>query len=171
MCRPRRFNTLDYLRAKVFEVCGREPLIEVAIELERQALADEYFVSRSRCNPRTRPRSCSSSQTWVIRSFVQEAVPQRGFLQRFDLQGHGLPYRHLPRLVHHSQSRYVPTPLPADAQQLLTLSTYSNRAPVGWLAHWVELLDDPENKIVRPRQVYLGHDLRYIGATIFLASS
>jgi hypothetical protein len=34
-------------------------------------------------------------------------------------------------------------------------------ATVGWLAHWVELLDDPENKIVRPRQVYLGHDLRY----------
>jgi hypothetical protein len=34
-------------------------------------------------------------------------------------------------------------------------------AAVGWLAHWVELLDDPENKIVRPRQVYLGHDLRY----------
>lgn len=40
---------VDYLRTKVFEVCGREPLIEVAIELERQALADEYFVSRSRC--------------------------------------------------------------------------------------------------------------------------
>ncbi len=50
---------VDYLRVKVFEVCGREPLIEVAIELERQALADEYFVSRSRCNPRTHPRSCS----------------------------------------------------------------------------------------------------------------
>ncbi len=33
---------------------------------------------------------------------------------------------------------------------------------MGWLAHWVELLDDPENKIVRPRQVYLGHDLRYM---------
>lgn len=31
---------------QVFEVCGREPLIEVAVELERQALADEYFVSR-----------------------------------------------------------------------------------------------------------------------------
>jgi hypothetical protein len=44
------------LRTKVFEVCGREPLIEVAIELERQALADEYFVSRSRCT-RTRSKS------------------------------------------------------------------------------------------------------------------
>lgn len=31
---------------------------------------------------------------------------------------------------------------------------------VGWLAHWNEFLDDPENKIVRPRQVYLGPDLR-----------
>jgi len=30
----------------------------------------------------------------------------------------------------------------------------------GWLAHWNELLDDPENKIVRPRQVYAGVDNR-----------
>lgn len=31
---------------------------------------------------------------------------------------------------------------------------------VGWLAHWSEFLDDPENKIVRPRQVYLGSGVR-----------
>ncbi len=31
---------------------------------------------------------------------------------------------------------------------------------VGWLAHWLEGLDDPENKIARPRQVYLGADRR-----------
>ena len=30
----------------VFEVCGKEPLIEVAIELERYALNDDYFISR-----------------------------------------------------------------------------------------------------------------------------
>jgi citrate synthase len=30
----------------------------------------------------------------------------------------------------------------------------------GWLAHWAEFLDDPENKIVRPRQVYLGAGTR-----------
>ena len=31
---------------------------------------------------------------------------------------------------------------------------------VGWLAHWNEFLDDKENKIVRPRQVYKGKTLR-----------
>jgi len=35
---------------------------------------------------------------------------------------------------------------------------------VGWLAHWSEFLDDPENKIVRPRQVYVGSGKRdYVG--------
>lgn len=34
------------LFAQVFEVCGREPLIEVAIALERAALSDEYFIKR-----------------------------------------------------------------------------------------------------------------------------
>jgi len=31
---------------------------------------------------------------------------------------------------------------------------------VGWLAHWMEFLDDPENRIVRPFQVYKGPGLR-----------
>lgn len=31
---------------------------------------------------------------------------------------------------------------------------------VGWLAHWYEFLDDPENKIVRPRQIYKGYGKR-----------
>ena len=30
----------------MFDVCGREPLIEVAIELEKRALTDEYFTSK-----------------------------------------------------------------------------------------------------------------------------
>jgi len=30
----------------------------------------------------------------------------------------------------------------------------------GWLAHWLELLQDPEMKIVRPRQIYKGYDER-----------
>jgi citrate synthase len=30
----------------------------------------------------------------------------------------------------------------------------------GWIAQWEEMLQDPEQKIARPRQVYLGHDLR-----------
>jgi len=31
---------------------------------------------------------------------------------------------------------------------------------VGWLTQWVEMLTDPEQKIARPRQIYLGHDQR-----------
>lgn len=31
---------------------------------------------------------------------------------------------------------------------------------VGWLSHWNEFLDDPENKIIRPRQHYVGHGTR-----------
>jgi citrate synthase len=30
----------------------------------------------------------------------------------------------------------------------------------GWLAHWQEMLDDPEQKIYRPRQMYTGPDER-----------
>jgi citrate synthase len=30
----------------------------------------------------------------------------------------------------------------------------------GWIAQWEEMLQDPEQKIARPRQVYLGHELR-----------
>lgn len=31
---------------EVFEICGKEPLIEIALELEKIALSDEYFISR-----------------------------------------------------------------------------------------------------------------------------
>jgi len=30
----------------------------------------------------------------------------------------------------------------------------------GWLAQWQEMLLDPEQKIARPRQIYLGHETR-----------
>jgi citrate synthase len=30
----------------------------------------------------------------------------------------------------------------------------------GWLAQWVEMLDDPDQKIARPRQIYTGHEQR-----------
>jgi citrate synthase len=30
----------------------------------------------------------------------------------------------------------------------------------GWLAHWYEFIDDPHNKIVRPRQIYKGYTRR-----------
>jgi citrate synthase len=36
---------------------------------------------------------------------------------------------------------------------------------VGWLAQWQELVTDPEQAIARPRQIYLGEDLRDVPAT------
>ena len=33
----------------------------------------------------------------------------------------------------------------------------------GWLAQWLELITDPEQKISRPRQIYVGHTLRKLG--------
>jgi citrate synthase len=35
---------------------------------------------------------------------------------------------------------------------------------VGWLAQWEEMLEDPDQKIARPRQIYLGEDLRHLTA-------
>ena len=32
----------------------------------------------------------------------------------------------------------------------------------GWLAHWLELLDDPETRIYRPRQIYAGEGRRSV---------
>jgi len=96
---------------EVFEVCGREPLIEVAVELERQALADEYFVSR-------------------------KLYPNVDFYSGLIYKAMGFPTDMFPVL-------------------------FTIPRAVGWLAHWLELLDDPENKIVRPHQIYLGHDLRH----------
>jgi len=87
----------------VFEVCGEEPLIKVAIELETAALKDEYFVSR-------------------------KLYPNVDFYSGLIYKAMGFPTDMFPVLF------CIP------------------RA-VGWLAHWIELLDDPENKIVRPRQV------------------
>jgi citrate synthase len=32
----------------------------------------------------------------------------------------------------------------------------------GWLAQWLELCDDPEQKIARPRQLFVGADERHL---------
>lgn len=89
---------------EVFEVMGKEPLIEVAVELEKQALADEYFTSR-------------------------KLYPNVDFYSGLIYKAMGFPTDMFPVLF------CIP------------------RA-VGWLAHWLEGLDDPENKIARPRQMY-----------------
>ena len=100
---------------EVFSVVGREPLIEVAMELERIALSDEYFIKR-------------------------KLYPNVDFYSGVIYKAMGFPSDFFPLLF----------TIPRIA---------------GWLAHWHEFLDDPENKIVRPRQNYQGYTKRDFVAT------
>jgi citrate synthase len=90
----------------VFEVKGRTPLIEVALELERIALEDDYFVSR-------------------------KLYPNVDFYSGLIYQAMGYP------------------------TDYFTVLFALGRLP-GWIAQWQEMLGDPEQKIARPRQVYIG---------------
>lgn len=94
----------------VFEVVGRNPLIEIALELERIALEDDYFVSR-------------------------KLYPNVDFYSGIIYQAMGIPVDMFP----------VMFAIPRTA---------------GWLAQWQEMLLDGEQKIARPRQVYVGADHR-----------
>lgn len=95
---------------EVFEVTGRNPLLDIAIELERIALEDEYFVKR-------------------------KLYPNVDFYSGIIYQAMGFP---------------------TDAFTVL----FAIPRTSGWLAQWQELLLDPEQKIARPRQIYLGEDTR-----------
>jgi citrate synthase len=94
----------------VFEVTGVNPLLAIAVELERIALQDEYFVKR-------------------------KLYPNVDFYS-------GLIYEALG--------------MPAD---MFTVLFAIGRTP-GWVAQWRELIGDKEQKISRPRQVYVGADER-----------
>jgi len=95
---------------KVFNILGREPLIEVAEELEKRALSDPYFIKR-------------------------KLYPNVDFYSGLIYKAMGFPTDFFPVL-------------------------FAIPRTVGWLAHWNEFLDDKENKIARPRQVYLGKTTR-----------
>jgi citrate synthase len=90
----------------VFEAKGTNPLLHIALELEKQALDDEYFVSR-------------------------RLYPNVDFYSGLIYQALGLP--------------------PAMFPVLFAIPRTS-----GWVAQWLEMLDDPEQKIARPMQVYTG---------------
>jgi len=97
----------------VFQVTGKNPYLDIALELERIALEDEYFVKR-------------------------KLYPNVDFYS-------GLIY----------QSMGIQT-------EMFTVLFAIGRTP-GWLAQWKELLLDPERRIARPRQVYLGDkNLKYV---------
>jgi citrate synthase len=90
----------------VFDVTGKNPLLEMALELERIALEDEYFVSR-------------------------KLYPNVDFYSGLIYQAMGFPVDMFPVLF----------AIPRTA---------------GWIAQWEEMLNDPDQKIVRPRQIYTG---------------
>jgi citrate synthase len=94
----------------VFAVTGRNPLLDIALELEKIALEDEYFVSR-------------------------RLYPNVDFYSGLIYQALGLPTALFPVLF----------AIPRTA---------------GWLAQWLEGVQDPEQKIARPRQLYVGADER-----------
>jgi len=94
----------------VFEVTGKNPLLDIALELERIALEDDYFVRR-------------------------RLYPNVDFYSGLIYQSIGLP-----------------------TSMFTVLFAIARMA--GWLAQWLEMLNDPETRIARPRQVYLGEDNR-----------
>jgi len=94
----------------VFEVTGRNPLIDISLELEKIALEDDYFVSR-------------------------KLYPNVDFYTGVTYQAMGFPMTMFPVLF----------AIPRTS---------------GWMAQWAEMVRDPEQKIARPRQIYVGADTR-----------
>jgi citrate synthase len=94
----------------VFEVTGVNPLLEIALELEKIALEDEYFVKR-------------------------KLYPNVDFYSGLIYEAMGMPVDMFPVLF----------AIPRTS---------------GWIAQWLEMIDDSEQKIARPRQIYTGERAR-----------
>jgi citrate synthase len=94
----------------VFEVTGRNPLLDIALELEKIALEDDYFVSR-------------------------KLYPNVDFYSGLIYEALGLPVEMFP----------VMFAIPRTS---------------GWIAQWLEMVQDGEQKIARPRQIYTGERSR-----------
>jgi citrate synthase len=105
-----RAKVIKKLADDVFEVTGRNPLLDIALELEKIALNDEYFIKR-------------------------KLYPNVDFYSGLIYQAMGFPV------------------------EMFTV-LFAIPRMVGWLAHWVELLEDKDQKISRPRQWYTGVDAR-----------
>src|SRR5436309_14466107 len=105
-----RAKIIKWTAERVFEVTGRNPKLDIALELERIALEDEYFIKR-------------------------KLYPNVDFYSGIIYQAMGFD--------------------PAMFTVLFAIPR-----TVGWLAQWQEMITDPEQKIARPRQIYIGHDAR-----------
>jgi citrate synthase len=97
----------------VLEVRGKSPLLDVATELEKRALEDDYFTSR-------------------------KLYPNVDFYSGLIYEALGLPVAMFPVM-------------------------FAIGRTSGWIAQWLEMVGDPEQKIARPRQVYTGaRDRSYV---------
>ena len=105
-----RANMIKWAADRVFEVTGHNTRLEIALELERIAVEDDYFVQR-------------------------KLYPNVDFYSGIMYQAMGFK------------------------PEMFTV-LFAIPRTVGWLAQWQELLTDPEQKIARPRQVWIGHDTR-----------
>jgi len=105
-----RASIIKRLADQVFEVTGRNPKLDIALELERIALQDEYFIKR---------------KLYANVDFYSGLI-------------------------------YQAMKFPVDMFPVL----FAIGRMSGWLAQWNEMLDDADQKIARPRQVYLGKGQR-----------
>jgi citrate synthase len=105
-----RAKIIKWAADRVFEVTGRNAKLEIALELERIALEDDYFVQR-------------------------KLYPNVDFYSGIMYQAMGFK------------------------PEMFTVLFAIPRA-IGWLSQWQEMLTDPEQKIARPRQIWIGHETR-----------
>ena len=105
-----RARIIKRVADEVFAVTGRNRLLDIALELERIALEDEYFISR-------------------------KLYPNVDFYSGIIYQAMGLPVAMFPVM-------------------------FAIPRTVGWLAQWQEMVTDSEQKITRPRQIFVGQRRR-----------
>jgi citrate synthase len=105
-----RARVIKWAAEQVFQVTGRNPKLDIALELERIALEDEYFIKR-------------------------KLYPNIDFYSGIIYQAMGF-----------------------EPEMFTVL--FAIPRTVGWLAQWQEMLEDPEQKISRPRQIYTGRGVR-----------
>jgi citrate synthase len=105
-----RARIIKWAADQVFVATGRNPKLDIALELEKIALEDEYFIKR-------------------------KLYPNVDFYSGIIYQALGFK------------------------PEMFTV-LFAIPRTVGWLAQWEEMLQDPEQKIARPRQLYTGHDAR-----------
>ncbi len=105
-----RAKAIKKLAYEIFEVTGTNPLLDIAIELERIALEDDFFVKR----------------------------------------------RLYPNVDYYTGMVYEAMGFPVEIYPVLFAI---GRTP-GWIAQWQEMLLDSEQKIARPRQLYVGSEQR-----------